>query len=204
MSVLLVPSLFFFLMIRRPPRSTRTDTLFPYTTLFRSFVSHRERGREVEDREAGDDRNSRRQRLTKMIAQQRRDRHLGQRLGLGSLQKLRRLRQFEPDPQAERDEHRARQKRQPPAPIAELVVGQEQAEQQEKPVGGDEPHRRPHRREHAIAVAPPLRRVLDRAPRRSAPLAAQPEPPPEPESAQAQRTEERPVGKGWGRTCRPR
>src|SRR3546814_20615860 len=27
---------FFFLMLRRPPRSTRTDTLFPYTTLFRS------------------------------------------------------------------------------------------------------------------------------------------------------------------------
>src|SRR3546814_6634021 len=27
---------FFFLMIRRPPRPTRTDTLFPYTTLFRS------------------------------------------------------------------------------------------------------------------------------------------------------------------------
>src|SRR3546814_12925275 len=26
-----------FLMIRRPPRSTRTDTLFPYTTLFRSI-----------------------------------------------------------------------------------------------------------------------------------------------------------------------
>src|SRR3546814_3887617 len=42
----------FFLMIRRPPRSTRTDTLLPYTTLFRSFetvtivydgeVSHRD------------------------------------------------------------------------------------------------------------------------------------------------------------------
>src|SRR3546814_11391320 len=28
----------FFLMIRRPPRSTRTDTLFPYTTLFRSMA----------------------------------------------------------------------------------------------------------------------------------------------------------------------
>src|SRR3546814_5127240 len=28
--------MFFFLMLRRPPRSTRTDTLFPYTTLFRS------------------------------------------------------------------------------------------------------------------------------------------------------------------------
>src|SRR3546814_4861250 len=27
---------FLFVMIRRPPRSTRTDTLFPYTTLFRS------------------------------------------------------------------------------------------------------------------------------------------------------------------------
>src|SRR3546814_12185088 len=28
----------FFLMIRRPPRSTRTDTRFPYTTLFRSLT----------------------------------------------------------------------------------------------------------------------------------------------------------------------
>src|SRR3546814_4166422 len=35
LSALLVVT-FFFLMIRRPPRSTRTDTLFPYTTLFRS------------------------------------------------------------------------------------------------------------------------------------------------------------------------
>src|SRR3546814_9950605 len=33
--------LFFFLMIRRPPRSTRTDTLFPYTTLFRSVHARR-------------------------------------------------------------------------------------------------------------------------------------------------------------------
>src|SRR3546814_15744180 len=31
---------FFLLMIRRPPRSTRTDTLFPYTTLFRSVERH--------------------------------------------------------------------------------------------------------------------------------------------------------------------
>src|SRR3546814_4285879 len=30
--------IFFFLRIRRPPRSTRTDTLFPYTTLFRSVI----------------------------------------------------------------------------------------------------------------------------------------------------------------------
>src|SRR3546814_18372104 len=33
--------LLFFVMIRRPPRSTRTDTLFPYTTLFRSAGSRR-------------------------------------------------------------------------------------------------------------------------------------------------------------------
>src|SRR3546814_6750217 len=35
--------MFFFLMIRRQPRSTRTDTLFPYTTLFRSPGDLRER-----------------------------------------------------------------------------------------------------------------------------------------------------------------
>src|SRR3546814_17264974 len=34
--LLLVTFIFVFLMIRRPPRSTRTDTLFPSTTLFRS------------------------------------------------------------------------------------------------------------------------------------------------------------------------
>src|SRR3546814_10824468 len=59
-------------MIRRPPRSTRTDTLFPYTTLFRSpallrpfgatalglgqlpFLSHRRRRGAVERRRAAD------------------------------------------------------------------------------------------------------------------------------------------------------
>src|SRR3546814_6253383 len=34
----------FVLMIRRPPRSTRTDTLFPYTTLFRSVAVDRDEG----------------------------------------------------------------------------------------------------------------------------------------------------------------
>src|SRR3546814_17352110 len=43
-------------MIRRPPRSTRTDTLFPYTTLFRSAVGdHRAEAAEVADREGGPD-----------------------------------------------------------------------------------------------------------------------------------------------------
>src|SRR3546814_7820522 len=40
-------------MILRPPRSTRTDTLFPYTTLFRSLVTLGDSGGVVE---AGDDR----------------------------------------------------------------------------------------------------------------------------------------------------
>src|SRR3546814_9414976 len=52
---MLVLAFFFFLMIRRPPRSTRTDTLFPYTTLFRSIVAERrdqaERHGAVLDRE---------------------------------------------------------------------------------------------------------------------------------------------------------
>src|SRR3546814_19095026 len=40
---------FFFLMIRRPPRSTRTDTLFPYTTLFRSLKSPVSGGDDLND-----------------------------------------------------------------------------------------------------------------------------------------------------------
>src|SRR3546814_19864704 len=39
--LILLINVFFFLMIRRPPRSTRTDTLFPYTTLFRSNRARR-------------------------------------------------------------------------------------------------------------------------------------------------------------------
>src|SRR3546814_4475106 len=41
----------FFLMIRRPPRSTRTDTLFPDTTLFRSIAEARGMGEQVADRD---------------------------------------------------------------------------------------------------------------------------------------------------------
>src|SRR3546814_17469071 len=42
-SLSLLCQLYFFLMIRRPPRSTRTDTLFPYTTLFRAAAGWRHR-----------------------------------------------------------------------------------------------------------------------------------------------------------------
>src|SRR3546814_1636340 len=42
--------IFFFLMLRRPPRSTRTDTLFPYPTLLRSLLpALAERDREARD-----------------------------------------------------------------------------------------------------------------------------------------------------------
>src|SRR3546814_15625821 len=48
----MIITIVFFLMIRRPPRSTRTDTLFPYTTLFRARLvgdrqgaGHRQRPR---------------------------------------------------------------------------------------------------------------------------------------------------------------
>src|SRR3546814_4697656 len=43
---------FFFLSLRRPPRSTLTDTLFPYTTLFRSR-HHRSEWRRQRNHEAG-------------------------------------------------------------------------------------------------------------------------------------------------------
>src|SRR3546814_2910739 len=45
---MIIYCLFFFLMIRRPPGSTLTDTLFPYTTLFRS-VEVKERKDRVDD-----------------------------------------------------------------------------------------------------------------------------------------------------------
>src|SRR3546814_4678469 len=46
---------FVFLMIRRPPRSTRTDTLFPYTTLFRSRLIGRQSLRPERDRACAPD-----------------------------------------------------------------------------------------------------------------------------------------------------
>src|SRR3546814_6903557 len=49
----LVLSFVFFLMIRRPPRSTRTDTLFPYTTLFRSHRSSRWMNGQIEQMGVG-------------------------------------------------------------------------------------------------------------------------------------------------------
>src|SRR3546814_9086457 len=44
--------LFFFLSIHRPPRSTRIDTLFPYTTLFRSIRAAMPTIRELSDKGA--------------------------------------------------------------------------------------------------------------------------------------------------------
>src|SRR3546814_6995427 len=46
-------------MIRRPPRSTRTDTLFPYTTLFRSRIRKRKINMAAKEVKFGDDARSR-------------------------------------------------------------------------------------------------------------------------------------------------
>src|SRR3546814_20980880 len=52
--VCLIITCFFFLMIRRPPRSTRTDTLLPYTTLFRADrVGRRRQHRQGRGRRGG-------------------------------------------------------------------------------------------------------------------------------------------------------
>src|SRR3546814_10474381 len=48
--MLILSLCFFFLMILRPPRSTRTDTLFPYTTLFRSAFALERLGRTLDAR----------------------------------------------------------------------------------------------------------------------------------------------------------
>src|SRR3546814_18646737 len=70
--------LFFFLMIRRPPRSTRTDTLFPYTTLFRSAhidgccrPVHPARGREPDGIEQDCQRTHRKYRALRAVAGRR-------------------------------------------------------------------------------------------------------------------------------------
>src|SRR3546814_17067833 len=66
---------FLFLMIRRPPRSTLTDTLFPYTTLFRSklFAAPDSRDPDAHPRAAGRDRRPvGRRRLARRRVQRRR------------------------------------------------------------------------------------------------------------------------------------
>src|SRR3546814_14239794 len=52
--MLVLSDLVFFLRLRRPPRSTRTDTLFPYTTLFRSHDRADAQGRGGLERGPGD------------------------------------------------------------------------------------------------------------------------------------------------------
>src|SRR3546814_14004991 len=69
-------------MIRRPPRSTRTDTRFPYTTLFRSEA--------VVDRRADDDRGA------VLVVVEHRDVHALAQRGL-DLEALRRLDVFQVD-----------------------------------------------------------------------------------------------------------
>src|SRR3546814_9787013 len=63
-------------MIRRPPRSTRTDTLFPYTTLFRSEIADQpeDRGERAEVDEVAQRQNDRRARHVAVELQEGDDR----------------------------------------------------------------------------------------------------------------------------------
>src|SRR3546814_20050248 len=69
---------FVFLMIRRPPRSTRTDTLFPYTTLFRSFfrVIHGKRHFDEGAFNGGEGETRRLERLEPMLTDPHFQRHI--------------------------------------------------------------------------------------------------------------------------------
>src|SRR3546814_12371686 len=84
--ILPMPSCFFFLIIRRPPTSTLTDTLFPYTTLFRSLAERLVvdigdtridlqilQHRQGSDRRAGEDRESHIRMFGAIRGSQRRD-----------------------------------------------------------------------------------------------------------------------------------
>src|SRR3546814_2410438 len=66
-------------MIRRPPRSTRTDTLFPYTTLFRSYAIVRPA---EADRAQADDRRERIERADQIVAREAGARHVLQLLAV--------------------------------------------------------------------------------------------------------------------------
>src|SRR3546814_1048701 len=66
---------FFFLMIRRPPRSTRTDTLFPYTTLFRSFLTRQRSGTSLSSRARGGHRSAEQTRRAPRAARGRSEEH---------------------------------------------------------------------------------------------------------------------------------
>src|SRR3546814_7206777 len=55
MSIFFVFFLVFFLMIRRPPRSTRTDTLFPYTTLFKHRLAEASDSLRINERRVAED-----------------------------------------------------------------------------------------------------------------------------------------------------
>src|SRR3546814_18135662 len=69
----------FFLMIRRPPRSTRTDTLFPYTTLFRSRDEARVDRAELFDQQFAKRGLECPEALPRMVAQHRIDARVGER-----------------------------------------------------------------------------------------------------------------------------
>src|SRR3546814_4294329 len=113
-------------MIRRPPRSTRTDTLFPYTTLFRSQREHRH---QVEQHEGRDRHHRAEHERLRMIAQHAHHRHAHAFLLLDRLLERGRLLDAQSHIQAHEYQQRTGEKRNAPAEIEELRVAQCRSEE---------------------------------------------------------------------------
>ena len=117
------------------------------------------------------------------------ERHLGPLAGFDDLRERRGLVQAQPHPQPDDHQRGRGQERDPPAPREERLVRHHRRQQQEQPVGDEEPDGRAQLREGAEEGALALRGVLGGQQRRTAPLAAEPEALPEPAQRQQQRRE---------------
>ena len=122
-----------------------------------------------------------------MTLEQDRDRHGGRRLAVQRLAEGRSLRNPQPHPQTQADQHGARHERNAPAPGPEIRIREEQAEQKEQPVRRQKAHRRAELRGRTEPCFPPLRGIFHRQQRCPAPFAAQPETLAKAQDAQEQR-----------------
>src|SRR3546814_6352506 len=121
--------MFFFLMKRRPPRSTRPDTLFPYTTLFRSVPKL------LQQHQAGRDEDGEQQNAQQVEAK-----------GRARTGPLRQAHREDDRQQADRQIHQEDR-------LPAEVLGQEAAGDRTEGAGGNR-----HRRQIALVVRPLARR----------------------------------------------
>ena len=122
-----------------------------------------------------------------MITEQLDKRHLRRWCFGECCRKGRGLGQPQPHPQPDRHQQDGPQKRQPPAPGAEILFRKPQPQHQEQAIRRQEPQGRAELRKHAESTAPARRSILHRQQRRAAPLPAQPEALPEAQQAEQRR-----------------